>query len=91
MKWSSVIREESPAAGSCNAIAKEVERDTTEAIAAWLELKSKDYKRKQNEAFADGNVDSEGEYGWAWSYTDAHASDIRAGRYRPTTKGSGDE
>jgi hypothetical protein len=61
----------------------DIERDTAEHIAAWLESKARVYKEKHDHAIRNATNDQEPvEFGWAASYADGFAANIRAGRYR---------
>lgn len=52
---------------------------TAEEIAAWLDERSKHHEAKRDKA---GSQHDEDEHGWAASYADGWAADIRAGAWR---------
>lgn len=61
-----------------------VRRDTALAIAAHLYAKAREYGEKFRQAKARDDQATMDEYGWAESYADGFAHDIRQGAWRPT-------
>lgn len=60
------------------------ERITAEAIASFLDQRAADYtaKRDRLTRLGKSSEDESDEYGWAVSYTEGHAADIRSGAWR---------